>query len=140
MARILVVDDQRFCRELLQEALSDASFGGHDVTTAEDGASALALLRANEIDLLLTNIYMPWLMGDELARLAREQNPRLKVLFVSGSTGDRLEPADRPRLIQKPYHLRHLAQAVADALANHIDPCNDKHVPQKPTDLSGRDN
>jgi two-component system, cell cycle response regulator CpdR len=115
--RILVVDDQPPLRELVREGLKE--FGGHDVIEAADGAAALALLQENEIDLVLTNINMPVMDGIELARQAREQYPALKVLFVSGGyRSDLLEPRDRELLIGKPFHLRQLAQAVADALAD----------------------
>ena len=71
MARILVVDEPLGCRELPSAVLREPDFGSHDVLTAPDGAVALGLLQANEIDLLLTNINMPGMDGIELARRAR---------------------------------------------------------------------
>src|SRR6516165_6478659 len=90
-ARILVVDDQKICRDLERAFLEHL---GYDVIEAADGDTALALLREEWVDLLSTGINLwPEMDGIELARRAREQNPDLKVLFVSADTRiERLEP------------------------------------------------
>jgi CheY-like chemotaxis protein len=45
MARFLVVEYHQAFRDLLKEVLSDTSFGGHDITAAEDDAAALRVLK-----------------------------------------------------------------------------------------------
>jgi len=90
MARILVVDDQQSIRDLLRAALSDDSFGCHDVTLAADGATALSLLDVAEFDLLLTNVGMPVMDGVELADTVRARQPRLPVLLGTGRPVERL--------------------------------------------------
>jgi CheY-like chemotaxis protein len=116
-ARILVVDDDAICRELERAFLEQL---GYEVIEAADGVTALAMLRAERVDLLSTGIILgPPMDGIELARRAREQNPNLKVLFVSGDLRvERLEPKDRDRFVPKPYRIQQLAEAVAAALAD----------------------
>jgi len=116
-ARILVVDDQPLTRELHSEILKHIGYGA---LQAADGGAALAILGENEIDLLMTGINQrpPEMDGIELARVARQRDPRLKVIFVSGDTGDCLEPRDRDRLVRKPFNLDQLRHAIVDALAN----------------------
>jgi len=117
MARILVVDHVPACRELERAILEHF---GYEVIEAADGETAPTLLRNERVDLLSTGINLwPSMDGIELARLAREQQPGLKVLFVSADTRiERLEPRDRSHFVAKPYRGPDLAQAVADLLAN----------------------
>jgi hypothetical protein len=65
----------------------------------------------------LTGIGVPLRHGIELVDMARERYPHLKVLFVSANTVDLLPPEYQPFFIEWPSHLRHLANKVADALA-----------------------
>jgi CheY-like chemotaxis protein len=122
-ARILVVDDDSITREIHRALLEHL---GYDVLEAPDGAAALALLQQERVDLLATGIYQgpPGLDGIELARLARQQHPGLRVLFISGNlhlARDRLEPRDRDRSLTKPFLLQQLAESVADALEESGD-------------------
>jgi len=116
MARILVVDDGLLCRVIERAFLEHF---GYEVIEAADAESALTLLRDERVDLLSTGINLgPGMTGIELARLAREQCPGLKVIFVSGDHRiERLEPRDRNHFVSKPYRGPDLAQAVADLLA-----------------------
>ncbi len=78
---VLVVDDERAVRELVQRLFVNA---GHRVLVAEHGEHALAVAAAaGSIDLLVTDIVMPRLGGLELARRLCAGDPSLPVLFVS---------------------------------------------------------
>ena len=80
--RVLIVDDESSVREFLLRALRDA---GYEASSAESGADALAAAnQADGFDLLLTDLMMPHMRGDELARLMRQQQPELKVLYLTG--------------------------------------------------------
>jgi CheY-like chemotaxis protein len=127
-ARILIVDDDAICRELERAFLEQL---GYEVIEAADGETALAMLRDERVDLLSTGIILgPPMDGIELARRAREQNPNLKVLFVSGDLRvERLEPKDRDRFVPKPYRVQQLAEAVAAALADSGRALNDAPWP-----------
>jgi len=80
MARILVVDDEEGLREFLAEALED---DGHTAVAAADGEEALALVRAQGFDLVLTDLRMPGLDGLELLRRLRSEQPETEVLMLT---------------------------------------------------------
>jgi PAS domain S-box-containing protein len=80
--RVLLVEDEPPVRETVQRILGQA---GYDVVPADGAEHALRLLTENcDCDLLLTDVIMPGMWGDELAARARELFPELPVLFVSG--------------------------------------------------------
>jgi CheY-like chemotaxis protein len=86
----------------------------------DSGRSALDCLAAGDrIDLLLIDVAMPGMNGVETVRRAREQQPFLKVLFVSGyADTNAIAPIGRDPLLQKPYQLERLAHAVSAVLQN----------------------
>ncbi|HEB90197.1 MAG TPA: response regulator [Deltaproteobacteria bacterium] len=79
-ARLLVVDDERGPRESLRMILS----GSHQVTTAEDGAEALEILRTEAIDLVTVDLNMPGMKGDELMRTIRAEFPQTEIIIITG--------------------------------------------------------
>ncbi|WP_448949954.1 response regulator [Labrys neptuniae] len=88
---ILVVEDETVIQLLVVDILSELGFA---TLEARDADSAVPLLRgAQRIDLLITDIGLPGMNGWELARLAREARPALKVLFLTG-----YEAAERQEL------------------------------------------
>jgi CheY-like chemotaxis protein len=114
-ARVLVVDDEPAVRMLAAEVLEDE---GHAVLQAGDGAAALRLLDAGPVDLLLTDVGLPGGMnGRQLADAARQRQPGLPVLFITGYDGSMalrggvLE--DGTEVMIKPFNLNKLVQKVA---------------------------
>ena len=87
MTRVLVVDDDEQMREMLAELLADE---GYDVTKASDGEQAVALLREQPADLLITDIIMPNQEGVETIRIVASDFPEIKIIAISG--GGRLGP------------------------------------------------
>jgi CheY-like chemotaxis protein/anti-sigma regulatory factor (Ser/Thr protein kinase) len=79
MTKILVVDDDRATRHILQKVLTA---GGYQTTVAKDGIEALAALGKRRFDLLLLDVWMPRMNGLELlARLrTRKRKPRVVVM------------------------------------------------------------
>ena len=67
--KVLAVDDDPICLELLRETLESE---GHDVTTVEDGEEALSLLRSGDTRVLITDWEMPGLNGPALCQAIRE--------------------------------------------------------------------
>ena len=93
---------------------------GYQVITATDGQQALDLLHeGNTVDLLFTDLRMPGMGGRQLAQLASELRPNLKILFTTGFAGHDDE-GDRPQgntnLIRKPYRRSELAQCLRQVL------------------------
>ena len=79
-AQVLVVDDERGPRESLRMILS----GSHDVTTADEGAEALEILRTESIDLVTVDLNMPGMKGDELMRTIRSEFPQTEIIIITG--------------------------------------------------------
>lgn len=81
---VLLVEDDPLVRALAARSLRE---NGYTVLAAESGVQALALATgATSIDLLVTDVVMPGMSGDDLAAKLREHRPSLRVLYVSGYT------------------------------------------------------
>jgi two-component system, cell cycle sensor histidine kinase and response regulator CckA len=112
---VLVVDDEAPLREIARRILERE---GYTVLEASNGMDAIAELeKAPAIDLLIADLQMPELPGEEMARRCRAAFPDLKVLYVSGVI-DRLLN-ERPVLwqdeafLEKPFTAAGLREAVA---------------------------
>lgn len=113
MARILLAEDDESMRRFLAKALENA---GHEVVSYGQGDEAHARLQNDVFDILLTDIVMPEMDGIELARLAAELDPTLKIMFITGFAAVALNP-DVPapaeaKVLSKPFHLRDLVAEV----------------------------
>ena len=88
--RILVVDDSRVMREMIARTISMAGLKDHTVENAADGAEALALVRASPPDLIILDLNMPVLDGEEfLSALRTEPQLRhLPVVVASSESSD----------------------------------------------------
>ncbi|MBP6381375.1 MAG: response regulator [Pseudomonadales bacterium] len=81
--RVLVVDDFESMRRIVRQLLHDMGF--RDITLADDGSTALAMLRQGSFGLLVTDWHMPQMDGIDLVRAVRA-DPRLHpipILMVS---------------------------------------------------------
>jgi PAS domain S-box-containing protein len=120
-AVVFVVEDEVAVRKAVVRILSD---GGYNLMQAAGPASALDLARqwSGPIDLLLTDIVMPGLSGDELARELRKARPDLRVVYMTGYSGEMDATTlrvDGP-VIQKPFTRDSLLAAVAEALTQRV--------------------
>jgi CheY-like chemotaxis protein len=110
---ILVVDDCKPLCELIEVILCSA---GYRVLTAENGNEALRLARQTpEIDLLLSDIEMPQMRGDELASRFAALHPSAPVVFVSSATTP-IEAAVPFTFVPKPFTTADLRATVRRAL------------------------
>jgi two-component system cell cycle response regulator CpdR len=113
MARILLAEDDDQLRLFLTRGLERA---GHAVNAVGDGAAALALAEKADFDLLLADVVMPGLDGIELARKLTDRQPGIRVMFITGFAAVALREEGfartRPRVLAKPFHLRHLIDEV----------------------------
>ncbi len=80
MFRILVVDDDKNTRRLMQAVLEDAHY---EVETAENGEDALRVMDGKHIDLVVLDVMMPKMDGYEFTSLLRASNSDLPILMVS---------------------------------------------------------
>ena len=113
MARILLAEDDDQLRLFLSRGLQRA---GHLVDSVADGVAALALALKENFDLLLADVVMPGLDGIALARRVTEQQPGIRVMFITGFAAVVMQEdsllSNRPRVLAKPFHLRHLIAEV----------------------------
>ena len=112
--RVLVVEDEPDVRMLVVDVLREL---GYSVEVAPDGAAALPiLLGVVRIDLLVTDVGLPGMNGRQLAEIARQHRPELRVLFMTGYArnaqvrGDFLESG--MDMLTKPFSIDELAQRV----------------------------
>ena len=112
---ILLVEDEDTIRKLVRDVLTR---GGYTVLVAPGGEAALELLRANEVDLLLTDVVMPGMSGPDLARIATSERPSIRVLFTSGYTNEPEELHAEPdaAFIGKPFSPQSLVAKVREVL------------------------
>jgi DNA-binding response OmpR family regulator len=116
-SKILVVDDDRTTRHVLNKVLTAAGFS---TTVAKDGVEALKTLRAKRFDLLLLDVWMPRMNGLELlAKLrSRKSRPRV-VVMTSDDAPETLLKAVREQAftyVHKPVESQELLQTVRAAL------------------------
>src|SRR3954453_24240217 len=80
---VVLVEDEELIRRLLERVLESAEY---EVLVAANGEQALRMMdkRVGEIAVLLTDLVMPGMSGLDLARAARERQPDLPVLCMSG--------------------------------------------------------
>ena len=115
LGRVLAVDDDPSVLEFVSRALHEA---GYETVRAASGSDALTLAEQSEgFDLLVTDMMMPRMPGDEVARLLRQLQPGLKVLYLTGYS-DRLFRAKNmlwadEAYLEKPCSLEALLEAVA---------------------------
>lgn len=118
-ATVLVVEDEEFVRELVAQALREH---GLEVMQASDSERAMALLDTGvRFDLLVTDVGLPGLNGRQLAEIARQRWPHLRVLFMTGYADSAAMSAGwiQPGmgLIAKPFDMPVLMRRVGMMLA-----------------------
>jgi PAS domain S-box-containing protein len=122
---VLVVEDQEEVRKLTKRVLQAR---GYTVLTARNGAEALEIVgqHPTRIHLMVTDVVMPGMNGRELAQLACAKRSDLKVLYVSGYTGEAvlqhrlLEPG--VAFLQKPFTPDVLARKTREVLDDGKEP------------------
>jgi two-component system cell cycle sensor histidine kinase/response regulator CckA len=120
--RLLVVDDEPAVRRIVARYLTGA---GYQVVEMEDGRAALEFLdaHAGTVNLVLTDLVMPRMSGQELASRITDRWPHLPLLFMSGTPGviaGRSEAWASTPVIAKPLELTEVATRVAEALGTEL--------------------
>lgn len=113
--RILLVEDEEFIREALQELLMDSGYAIQAVGSAEE---AEHLLNETRFDVLFTDISLPGKTGTELVEIARARQPQLHIIIASGYTfkpsmGEKAELRDAV-FLSKPYDIDEVERAIAE--------------------------
>jgi len=82
--KLLIADDEPWVIENLRGLVDWESLGVELLSPAEDGEDALGKLEAERPDILITDINMPFMNGNELIRIAKERRPGLQAIGLSG--------------------------------------------------------
>jgi len=113
---VLLVEDDEMLRELVSEYLRSKDY---KLLVATNGYEALNICHQHDgaVDLLLTDVVMPGMDGQDLAKNARKLNRDMRVIFVSGYQDREMdeEALDASTLfLQKPFSLNSLAQKIRE--------------------------
>ena len=119
---ILFVEDDEDVRELACTGLKTL---GYNVIEARHGAHALKIIKrknlTHKIDIVITDMVMPEMGGEELALKLREMNPKIKILLCSGYTDSRIfmlesEGLEGYSFLAKPYTINKLEKKIQAVL------------------------
>jgi PAS domain S-box-containing protein len=121
---VLVVEREPTLREMERRILADA---GYQVLVATSGADALDQVQTHSgaIDLVMTDLVMPGMLGHELAAEIRALRPDAEVLYVSGFSESVVAPAahvEPAAVVDTPFTAPALLERVRGALAGHPRP------------------
>lgn len=84
MYKVLLVDDEILVREAISENIKWNDLGYELVKVCENGKLAMEFLAEHPVDLVLTDIYMPYVDGMELSRYVYEKHPKTAIIIFSG--------------------------------------------------------
>jgi signal transduction histidine kinase/DNA-binding response OmpR family regulator len=117
--RILVVDDEETVADLCQEFLGAE---GYDLTIARSGEEAIRMLPAVRPDVVLTDINMPGMTGIEVMRYAKESDPEVCVIVLTGhaSTASAIDALRQGAYdyVSKPFDLDAVHKIIKSGLAH----------------------
>jgi len=113
---ILVVDDEEVIREFLTEVLSEDFL----VSTATDGDEAIEQLSRKQFDLVITDMKMERVQGEEVVKYTKETYPSSEVIVISGysslySVGQTIN-SGAFAFISKPFSIKELMNTVNKAV------------------------
>ena len=112
---VLIVDDEEPVRKFVARVLRDA---GYKITVATDGPEALKIAENLDVlDILVSDLMMPQMNGDDLARRLRQDRPQLKILYLTGFSDnlfkERVMLWEDEAYLDKPCSIKSLLQAVS---------------------------
>ncbi|MFH1846264.1 MAG: response regulator [Candidatus Omnitrophota bacterium] len=122
--RILSVDDEGSFTELLEQYFSPRDYA---IDVASDGAEGLRLLKSKEYDVVLLDLRMVGINGDEVMRQIKSYNDNIKIIFVTayadaGRTKERLIKEGAYAYVEKPLSsLKDLEALVNEAVGNELN-------------------
>lgn len=111
MALILVIDDQDMVRFTVKRILASK---GHEVVEAASGDAGLALYRARQPHLVVTDLRMPDKPGGEIITELRQSGASAKIIAISGGDGlDLARELGADATLEKPFRAEALLAVVA---------------------------
>ena len=118
MASILLIDNDAAVREVLRIALMTA---GYSISEAANGRQGINSFRKAPTDIVITDIYMPDRDGLEVIEALRRTRPTVKILAISGASGNmnylhRAEVLGADRVLAKPLSMPIVLRVVSELL------------------------
>lgn len=114
---VLLVDDEE---ELVSTLAERLDYRGISADYATDGDMALEKLQKSTYDIILIDLKLPGLSGEELLRIIHQSYPNLPALMItghgSGETGDYIKPDGVHSFLQKPIDISTLIQKMKEAI------------------------
>lgn len=134
MAKILIIEDEASIRRVLAKILSEEN-EQYQVTEAPDGEQGLEKIKSEDFDLVICDIKMPKLDGEEVLQEAKKLKPEIPFVMISGH-GDLETAVNTMRLgafdyISKPPDLNRLLTTVRNALDNKSLVIENKRLKKK---------
>jgi two-component system chemotaxis response regulator CheY len=119
--KILIVDDSKAMRMIIQRTLRQAGFTSHSVTEASSGVEAFAALRKESFDLVLSDWNMPEMTGIELLTAVRRAGMSVQFGFITSESTPTMRQtasdAGASFLIAKPFTVEAFEQTLRGVLA-----------------------
>ena len=113
---VLVVDDEEIIRNFLSEVLDDK----YNVSLASDGDEAIEQIKKRRFDLIITDLKMPRVTGEEVVKFAQQQDPTSKVIVISGFsslyTVSQSINNGACAFLSKPFSIKELMETVTKAV------------------------
>ena len=119
MKRILVAEDNKLILETISHSLTRE---GYEIIKANDGKECLKIMEDSEVDLLITDLYMPYVNGNEVIAILRDErkkNTPILVLSAAGAEDNVLKAFElgADDFMVKPFSLVELNVRVRKLLA-----------------------
>ena len=114
---VLIVDDSQDVRNLMAEVVS---LFGYDVSVAGDGLEAWRKLASSSYDLIITDMGMPKMGGEDLVIKMRQSGIETPVILIAGVHIQKEKYSDsaltKCRFVQKPFAIEDIEQAISECL------------------------
>ena len=120
---ILIVEDETNVREFAREALQNS---GYKILEAKNGLEALEVLKdkAKEIDLIISDVVMPKMGGQELSEEVQKRYPDMKIIMMSGYTDSQIirtgAESHSVNFIYKPFSIKTISKKVREILDRQV--------------------
>ncbi|WP_244481173.1 PAS domain S-box protein [Rhizobium sp. Leaf371] len=112
---ILLVEDEALIRAATADMLEEL---GHEVFEAASGEKALLLLEQQSVDIVLTDLGLPGMSGEQLSNMVRQRWPAIAIVFATGrDTAPVLSDSRRTSLLAKPFGPNELSRAITQVLS-----------------------
>ncbi len=109
---ILLVEDEEAVAMFITQALQNE---GYNLLGSESSVDAIEVFRNNTVDIIITDVIMPEMSGEEMINCIREINPDVEIIFISGYSEQKLENINyKYHFLQKPFSLDQLIAKIQD--------------------------